>query len=139
MARFQLTGVNIQGEIELIYSSNGMLERFDFSNAILSNVQHEWLLRKLPGMLEDLKILVKKSPNMVLTEIDENITFDMFWQRYDDKVSSSKKKTLISWNKMSKTEQVRAYGHVGKYFNSLSPGTRKKYAETYLNAELWNN
>jgi hypothetical protein len=69
------------------------------------------------------------------TEID----FDRFWKRYDDRVNSSRKRTLIKWNKMPKSEQIKAFYFVGKYFASLPPGIRKKYAETYLNDELWNN
>jgi len=75
----------------------------------------------------------------MVTEIDQNITFDKFWNRYDDKLNSSKKKTQVKWNKMPAAEQAKAFRYIGKYFASIPSGTRKKYAETYLNAELWNN
>jgi hypothetical protein len=63
----------------------------------------------------------------------------MFWKKYNDKERSSKKRTLAKWNKMSQVEQTKAYNYIQKYFNSIPNGVETKYAETYLNAELWNN
>lgn len=40
---------------------------------------------------------------------------------------------------MTSAEQGKAYRFIGRYIASLGQGIRQKYAETYLNAELWNN
>lgn len=67
------------------------------------------------------------------------VDFDMFWNRYDDKINSSRKKTQAKWEKMPIEERTKAFYYIGKYFASIPSGTRKKYASTYLNDELWNN
>ena len=63
----------------------------------------------------------------------------MFWSGYDDKATSSKSKTLIKWNKMSKNKQQNAYNYIPRFFMSILNGTRKKHAKTYWESELWNN
>lgn len=74
-----------------------------------------------------------------LTEVTLNITFEMFWNRYDDKVLSSRRKTEARWNRMTKADQIKAFNFINRYEQNIPTGTRKKYAETYLNSEIWNN
>lgn len=76
---------------------------------------------------------------MSVTELVEDVTFDMFWQRYDDKARSSKIKTQRQWDKMPAREQAKAYRFIPNYFASIPQGVCKKYATTYLSDQLWNN
>jgi hypothetical protein len=87
----------------------------------------------------ELEALTNKAKSLRVQELHEKIDFVAFWNKYDDKINSSRKRTLAKWNKMSDCNRVRAYQYIFKYFASIPAGTRKKYAETYLNAELWNN
>lgn len=73
-----------------------------------------------------------------VVELDEKITFEMLWNLYDDKLRSSKKRSTAIWDKMTVAEQVKAYYFVYKYFRHRG-NAEKKYLETYLRAELWNN
>jgi hypothetical protein len=136
MRTFILTSQSFDGEVFFHYV-NEKLVKFSCIDATLSEIQHAYILAHLPltvSMLENCK-----SPTSKIAEINPNITFEMFWNRYDDKQNSSKKKTQTKWNKMPATEQVKAFNHITRYFVSIPAGIRKKYAETYLNAELWNN
>jgi len=69
----------------------------------------------------------------------QQLTFEMFWDRYNEKIRSSRKKALIKWQRMNQEQQILAYLHVPKYEQNIPNGIAKKYAETYLNSELWNN
>ena len=135
---FSLTSTAFTGEVVFEFR-NELLVKFDMSNAELNERQHTTLARNLPRTLGEVTEFMTKSKNAVFTEIVQNVTFDMFWERYDDKFNSSKKKTWAKWNKMPMAEQMKAYRFINRYFASIPAGTRKKYAETYLNAELWNN
>ena len=135
---YSLTSSAFQGEV-LFEFKNDLLVKFDMSNAELNDKQHSTLAQNLPRTLVEVQAWIKKSHNAVFTEIVQTVTFDMFWQRYDDKLNSSKKKTEVKWNKMPLSEQLKAFRFIGRYFASIPANTRKKYAETYLNAELWNN
>ena len=139
MKHFQLTASSFEGAVDLYFNDLNLLERFDTSRADLSEKQQIWILQSLPRELAEVKSVMKKSPNVKITEVSEEVTFDMFWNKYDDKLCSSKKKAILKWNKMPLSERQKAYNSISKYFQYLAPGTRKKYAETYLNAELWNN
>ena len=83
--------------------------------------------------------MMAKVASATFTEVLEEITFEMFWNRYNEKVRSSKKKAMITWKRLSRADQVKAFNHIRKYEQNIAPGVAKKYAETYLNAELWNN
>lgn len=136
MKIFHLTSIAWTGYIEFVFSDNTLLEKWE-NHADLSEKQQIFLLKHLPREIPELDQL--KTPNTTLTEVKEDITFEMFWARYDDKINSSRKRTLHKWNTMTPAERSRAYRYIARYFANVPTGTRKKYAETYLNAELWNN
>jgi hypothetical protein len=139
MKTYLLTSAKWPGEIELRYDGAGLLVGYDY-RAELTAEQQRWFLTNMPRSLADLQALVKATKTGRLTEAPpEEVTFDMFWQQYDDATRSSRKRTLAKWQRMTRAEQVKAFRYVGRYFRSIPPGLGKKYAETYLNAELWNN
>ena len=109
----------------------------DMSSVPLSAELWNCIWSKLPATSKAMGKV--KGRTGVITELVEEITFDMFWQRYDDKARSSKVKTQRAWDKMPKREQVKAYQFIPRYFESIPPGVCKKYATTYLSDQLWNN
>lgn len=139
MAIFHLTSENFEGFVEFEFNKDGYLIRYDTDNATMSKEHLVYLLNRFPRHIDKIKDLLAKSDTATLTEIVSEVTFDMFWNKYNDKVNSSKKRALQKWNRMSKAQRIKAYQYINKYFMSIPYGTRKKYAETYLNAELWNN
>lgn len=126
------------GEIRLQYNDLDMLINCDLQNAQLSQEQHRWFLRRLPIGLAELQDLISNSSARMI-EINQEITFESFWNKYNDKVRSSRKKAERIWNRLSKADQAKAYVYISTYEASRPKGVEKKYAETYLNAELWNN
>jgi len=136
MKTFHLTSTTLSGHVEFQFNDNGLLDKMEI-HADLSEKQQIFLLRNMPAEIAGLDRL--KSPTVTITEFRQDITFDMFWQKYDDRINSSKKRTKQKWDKMTAADQARAYWFVPKYIGSIPAGTRKKFAETYLNAELWNN
>ena len=139
MKHYQLTSDAIDGYVDFFFDETGYLIRFDTSNAKLSKEQQEFILRKIPLELSEVKNVIGKSPSAKLTEIKIEVSFEMFWNRYDDKISSSRKKAEAKFDRMKKVDRMKAYQFIPTYFNNLPSGTRKKFAETYLNAELWSN
>jgi len=136
--KFILTSDKFKGEVLFDFTSL-ILSRYDTSGAELSEEQRIYLAKNLPRELAEVTAFLAQSQSAKFTEIKQEITFEMFWKKYDDKVNSSRKRTKIKWDKMKINEQIKAYNYIQKYFASVPYGTRKKYAETYLNAELWNN
>ncbi len=137
--QYSLTSTAFEGEVLFTFNEFGLLEQFDSTGATLSEEQQLFLLRKLPRDLPGIQALLEKTPTATFTEIKREVTFEQFWNRYDEKIRSSKKRTLTAWNKLKQADRYKAYAYIQKYEQSLYQGTAKKYAETYLNAELWNN
>ncbi|MBR1775041.1 MAG: hypothetical protein IJ759_05900 [Bacteroidales bacterium] len=140
MRTYSITSEKLQGEILVTFDENDVLQNIDMSKADMNIGQQTWFFANKPLNEEGLMALKKVSKYIRITLVPEKeVTFDMFWQKYDDKYNSSKKRTKQKWDKMSKSEQTKAYNYINRYFSNIPYGTRKKYAETYLNAELWNN
>lgn len=139
MKKYSLTSTQFKGEVFFSFSDDGNLSQYDARGADLTVEQLAYIGSKMPKHLAHIKRLIENSDTAKLTEITEEITFDRFWNRYNDKARSSKKRTQRIWNRMSKAQQRKAYQHIQKYELTLKPGIDRKYAETYLNAELWNN
>lgn len=136
METYILTSEAFEGQV-IINNDNGNLTA-NFLESNISLGQQKFVLDMMSRGIDVMLANINKPGNnakMVAMVID----FDMFWNRYDDKLSSSRKRTKAKWDKMSESERAKAYHYIGKYFCSIPGGTRKKYAETYLNAELWNN
>ncbi len=136
--KYALTSTVWVGEILITYNPAGLLVNLDISNASLSENQHVWFLKNMPRELAELQKLVSTLETLTLTQVEIEVTFDMFWNKYNEKLRSSKKKSLTTWSRLPKAERTKAYNYINKYEQSIQ-GTAKKYAETYLNSEIWNN
>lgn len=140
MKTYKITSEKIAGEITVVYDDRRELAKLDMSGAEMTIQQKNWLMANQPNTEDKLFDMQQKSKWMKIDLMPESIiTFEMFWQRYDDKINSSKKRAKQRWDKMSERDRNKAFYYINRYFASIPQGTRKKYAETYLNAELWNN
>lgn len=134
-----LTSSLYDGEIEFIFNEDGLLIGFD-NRMELDRDAHINFLRILPKSSDALEELGVKYKDIAVKCVD--ITFVMFWEKWfqhREKDNSSKKRAEIKWNKMSKDARMKAYDYIYRYFYRLPVGVMPKYAETYLNSELWNN
>ena len=139
MKTFLLTSAKFTGEIELRYNDDNLLLSYEL-RATLSEEQKRYFLTYMPRSINDLQVIFGGSQTVKITEIKADpVTFEQFWNRYDDKLNSSKKKAETRWDRMKVADREKAYRHIGFYFANIPHGTRKKYAETYLNSEIWNN
>lgn len=136
---YSLTSEAFTGEVIFQFNECGLLISYDATGADLSEKQQVFLLRNLPRELAEVKAMLGNSPLAKFVQVKAEITFEMFWDRYNDKVRSSRKKALLKWVRLSQGDRVKAYHFISKYEMNIPQGVAKKYAETYLNSELWNN
>lgn len=138
MKKYELESPLFEGSVCFGFDEESLqLVYVDMSRAALNEEQWKVIWENLPSTPTMLNKV--KGRTGVITEIEKNITFEMFWKRYDDRSRSSKVKTERVWKKMSIEEQNKAYKYIGKYEQSIPYGVCKKYATTYLNDQLWNN
>ena len=125
-----------EGDVIITYDDGRF--QADFTKSSVTLGQQKFILTKMSeGLYKMLQYFNTQSEGSKFVKLV--VTFDLFWNRYDDRICSSKKKTLARWNKMTPSQQEKAYNYVGIYLASLGQGIRQKYAETYLNSEIWNN
>lgn len=137
--KYILTSSQFEGQVLFEFNDLGLLVNYSLKEATLTERQQIWILERLPKELKKLQVVLGNSRSAQLKPIKINATFEKFWDRYNEKARSSKKKTLQKWNRMSQTQRDLAFDYIYQYERNLLGGTAKKYAETYLNAELWNN
>ena len=136
MRKFVLTFPNVEGDIVFTYDEGEVLQGVVF-NGDYPERQRRNVLRTLPVRPEVLQRINWRDG--ILTEEAEKVTFEMFWDRYNDKARSSKVKTRRVWDRMPEGERVKAYRYINRYKCSIPQGVCMKYATTYLNDQLWNN
>jgi hypothetical protein len=135
---YSLVSSKFAGEVRLTYNPEKLLVKYElFGDMTTNNIAN--VLKYLPVTTEQLEGLKKQSKTLQVSEVIEEITFDMLWKRYNDSGRSSKKKSLARWNKFNTDNQRKSYFYYPIYIKNIPPGVEKKYLETYLNAELWNN
>jgi len=136
MRKFVLTFPGIEGDIVFTYDDGEVLQGVVF-NGDYPEQQRRNVLRTLPMRPEVLQRI--NWCDGILTEEEERVTFEMFWNRYNDKARSSRVKTQRVWDKMPEGERVKAYRYINRYKSSIPQGVCMKYATTYLNDQMWNN
>lgn len=140
MKKYRFTSKKFSGFIEFVYSDTGLIQRYDTTQANLNESQSAWLVSNLPKTFEVMQKLIESNPDMKLSSpLKTNVTFEEFWPKAYVNKGSSKKKSLIKWNKMDQENRDGAYNYWDVYISQKADGEGIKYVETYLNSELWNN
>lgn len=88
---FSITSDEFKGVIVAGFNDEtGDFVSIDFSMAILSKKQHAWFLDNMPKSISFLNQWIQEKRKLKIEE--EKISFEMFWDRYNDKICSSKKR-----------------------------------------------
>lgn len=124
----------------IIYSYNRKNEQFAGLEIKEENMPGETLKLILANIRITLSEFLSwiKTVNAECVEMQIKLSFDMFWDKYNDKERSSKKRSQRIWEKLSEENQIKAYYYYDRY-NRNRGSAEKKYCETYLSAEMWNN
>lgn len=87
-----------------------------------------------------VNIIKSKDKSIKLEEVEVDLSFDSFWEAYAYK-KGKKARVKRKWESMEEEEQLKAISYIKKYnfFLAERPHMERKYPETYLNAEEWNN
>lgn len=135
MRRYILTG-KYEGELEFRFALNGNLIAFE-NRADLPEKSLAWLGSHFPVTVDILKKLLSDYPNLKAAEIEDEATFDMFWDAYAHKVD--KQRAEKEWKKLTKLEQWLAIDAITAYDKYLSrhAGIEKRYPERFLKNRCW--
>lgn len=137
MRRFIITSPSFTGEAELIYKDDGMLASIVLTNAGMNRAITSSFKNFAPEHISDIEKF--KTTQATVIEESFEISFDMFWEKYDQK--HNKQRVLQLWEKLSKAAQVKAYYGIDAYNKHLQKNTWKSKADpdTYLRNRLFEN
>ena len=124
--------------ISFNYDLNGLLVSFKV-DGILTEKQHDYVMRKIPVLENQIDRFTKVFKNINITTKPKDLSFERFWNDYNNK----KGKLVMCknmWAKLGDAAKVKVLLHI--------PGYRKQcakdkvdmaYPSTYINQEYYNN
>src|SRR5665213_2005542 len=111
MKRFLITSTKFSGQAEIFYNDAEILCRIDCSDTNMSaTVMHHFKNAvgvTIPMMGRNF------SADTVIVEAEFEVSFDMFWKKYNKKIN--KARCMILWSKMNKGLQVQAFFGITGY------------------------
>lgn len=112
MRTYILTSLNTQGQIEFAFDEDDFLIGYKYE-AIMTEAQRIGILRKMPLTRAALEDLEKLSPNIIITERDQDLSFDAFWNAYDKKINRKRCEPL--WAKLKDADKVACLASIKPY------------------------
>lgn len=133
---YQLYSTHVNSNITVSYYE-GVLKSFEAENPNIVIAEKEGLKYNLFYLEADF-LKVAKEKGVQVTEIKREISFDMFWDKYNDKARSGKQEALAAWNKLKTIDRVCAYDYITVYDSQLKLNpVSKLHASSYLNKKRW--
>lgn len=124
----------------LEFNQEGMLVSAELVAGLFQIEHFQRLFKMFPYTITRLqKWKEMKLPNVIIRQTEEDLSFERFYELYDNKFGKKKKSQAI-WEQMANVERAKAIAFIPRYKTHLiTSGQNQKYAETYLNQEPWNN
>lgn len=137
MRRFLITSPKFSGQAEAIYNDADVLCKIDVTD---TNMDAQTIFHFKKSVGHDIdNIATYFTKETTIIEAAFEVTFDMFWKKYNEK--RNKARCILLWNKLNKTMEVQAYMGIDAYDKFLKrEGWRNKAdPETYLRNKYWEN
>lgn len=136
MKKYNCTSPKLDGYITLEFNEHNLLCAFEL-RAKVDVQKHLWLLGALPHTHNELETF-KKQSGLTITEEVVEITFDVFYSRYN--VKEGRLKAEKAWKALPKGEQVKAFRYITAFQQKCAANkTGIPYPATYLNNQRWND
>jgi hypothetical protein len=141
MKKLLLTSPKFDGEICVLYDTEGKLALVDLQGAECSEKQIDYLIRMIPAKYVSSKEMLAslESKTLRMIEADYEVGFEMFWTEYDQK--NNKQRCIKLWDRLSEADKVKAFVGIKKYKRHLQLNVWKNQADpdTYLRNRYWEN
>lgn len=140
MPKYLITFTKQDANALLEYNEDGYLTKYELTPGSFDKLQFAWFFSRFPRTLEILeKWKVWNIPNVVIKKVEEDLSFEAFYNKYAFKVGK-RSRAEKNWNAMTNANKALAIAYIPKYEAFLrETGYNKKYPEFYLTEERWNN
>jgi len=140
MKRFIVTSPSWVGEAEIVYNDAGKLARLSFEGCTIP--EHDRVVCNFkfitPVSIDKLQEAFAPT-SATIVEADFEVNFDMFWKSYN--LKHNRLRAVKLWDKLSKTDQVKAYYGIPVCDKFLKKENWRSKAdpETYLRNKMYDN
>lgn len=140
MPKYLMNFKNREASAILEFNEEGYLIKYELTPGTFDEKAYDLFFSNFPININWINTWKQqKFKNLEITELKQDLSFETFYNRYNHKVSKRSKAEHV-WNRMADTEKAKALAYIAKYDKFLSESkVNKKYPETYLNSEMWNN
>jgi hypothetical protein len=137
MRRFLITSQKFTGTAELVYSDAEILCCIDLRNALMDIDTIIAFKRIAPVNIVSMPSSFSSETTVI--EADFEVTFEMFWQKYNKKINKARCTPL--WARMNKADQVKAFYGIDAYDKFLGRKLirEKLDPENFLRNKAWEN
>lgn len=137
MITLSLTREDIKGEILFRYNKEGWLIYYEMK-ANLKEDKIKIILKNIPRGYGDLADFLKLT-KLNKTEIPEDLSFLVFWKKYNHKVGKKDRAERL-WNTYSEADRAQILESIVSYDAFLARTAQNKaYPETYLSQKRHEN
>jgi len=130
-----LVSSKFDGEIELKYNENGVLEKFE-NRAKLDTEMIKWFFKYFPLTTGVLSWLIENTKTLRIKDVPIDITFASFWERYNRKINRKRCEPL--YDKLDEGEKVKCIMAIKQYDFFVQLHSRAKMdPENWLKRYGW--
>ena len=141
--RYRLEIKGVKSSLLLDYTE-GLLRTFELvDEGDLRFDQRCFIWDSLVAHLKDFEIakaFVSGGTKFKLTQVPTDLSFEGFWNRYNNKVGKKERVAKI-WSMMGESDQIAALMGIQRYkrWQIQNASVQVLYPETYLNQRRWEN
>lgn len=140
MKEYIFTTPNIDGDCMMRYDQDGLIEAFEIRGN-WTTAQRLFMINHLPKWESMLKeFMAERNPDASLTEVKQDLSFEVFWKAYNCKVGNKKRAEKL-WNSMTELERISCLRTLPLYHRYLQfkKNMEQAYPETYLHQRRWES
>ncbi len=136
MRRFEITSPKFTGAASITYNDKNTLCVIDCKETDMDEITVHHFKKAVPVTIKILETGESFSKETQIVEADFVVTFEMFYADYP--LKRNRYKVEQAWNKMNKSDQVRAFSSLPsykKYLNREGKWLKPMIADRYLNTK----
>lgn len=138
MRHFVVTSTAFSGHIEYKFCDEGYLVEFIYQ-ATMTAKQRDYALTKMPLTIQGFEELKGNSTTIKVEEVLQDLSFDAFWELYNNKIN--KKRCVPLYDKLNIEKRRLCIQSIPNYMVYLKKTNFRNQAdpETYLRKEMYLN
>lgn len=139
MSKYLIEFIRFDATLLMEFDSIGRITSLTANYGKMDKETADFLVKRIPREAHHIET-VKNFPNVKVTEVPYDTTFQTFWNNYANKFGNKSRSNKL-WEALKNPERIKAMEYIQTYNQWLlkNAGVQKKLPETYLNQQPWNN